>query len=91
MAAKKKPKKAAPGKKFHVDLNGANWPDFSADSELQSFLNAYVSGVVKGKGKAKQGGWKSVALQISLMPKGGTAAASKTELYSISICPRQPC
>jgi hypothetical protein len=88
MAAKKKTKKA-PGGKFHVDLNQANWPDFSADSELQGFLNAYVSGVVKGK--AKQGGWKSVALQISLQPKGGVAAASKTDLYSISICPKPPC
>ncbi len=90
MATKKKTGKASkPGNKFHVDLNSANWPDFSTDSELQGFLNAYVSGVVKGK--ARQGGWKSVALQISLVPKGGTAAASKTEVSSISICPRPPC
>ena len=90
MAPGKKDKKVAKPKKFHVDLNAANWPDFTGDAELQGFLDSHVTGKVRGK--AKQGGWKSVDVKISLEPKGGSSATtSKTEVGFISICKRPPC
>lgn len=88
MAARKKGRKTAHPNKFHVNLNGANWPDFADDSELQGFLNSHVSGVVEGK--AKRGGRKSVSLKVTLAPKGGPSASTSDVAY-VMICPRPPC
>lgn len=76
-------------KQFHVDLNAANWPHFKNGQELQSFLDAHVTGDAKAnRGRA---GWKAVTLHISLEPKKASPALSLTEVSYLVICPKPPC